>query len=296
MSKEHNMDMPISAIKQPEYKAESFFDYLISKFKNIKPNLAVLNLHGVIAPKGSSVGFKGSSISLEDLNDNIEKAFALPRLKAVLLSINSPGGSPAQSELITRKINLLKKQKNVKVYAFIEDIAASGGYWLSCVADEVYALKSSIIGSIGVITQGFGFQDAMEKLGLQRRVYTSGKSKNFLDPFLPTNEDDIEFLKKQLNIIHEHFIDHVKFHRKNRLNQSDSILFEGKFWTGEVAKDYGLIDGIDDMNSFIDEKFGKDVNIEYIKPKSSWIKQKLGLESFNINLSIEDFKKHFNIM
>jgi signal peptide peptidase SppA len=235
--------------------------------------VSVLRLSGVIG----KVGMRGG-LTLESLNESIEKAFKTSKLSALCLVINSPGGSPVQSELIASRIMSLAKEKDVPVYSFVEDVAASGGYWLACAADEIYASKSSIVGSIGVISSGFGFQSAIEKLGIERRVYTEGKSKSVLDPFQEAKASDIKLLRGLQQEVHEHFINHVKARRKGKLTQDDDILFNGEFWAGKNAVDFGLIDGIDDMYSFIKRKFGDKAKIEYMTPKQSWFKKKLGIE------------------
>lgn len=238
-----------------------------------KPVVAVLKLDGVIG----KVGAMKQGLTLCSLNKLIEKTFKIESLAAVCLSINSPGGSPVQSELIASRIIELAKEKDVPVYSFIEDVGASGGYWLACAGDKIYASKSSIIGSIGVIASGFGFEDAISKLGIKRRIYTQGLNKSILDPFLPENELDVKIVKKIQKDIHEHFINTVKARRAGSLTQSDEILFNGEFWSGVVALDYGLIDGIDNLYNFIKKKFGDEVKIEYIEEKQSWFKKRFGL-------------------
>ncbi len=242
----------------------------LENFRNPKPRVSVLRLAGVIG----KVGVGRGGMTLEGLNDSIENAFSKPNLEAVILAINSPGGSPVQSELIAARIIALSKEKDVPVYSFVEDVAASGGYWLACAGSEIYASKSSIIGSIGVISAGFGFTDSLKKLGIERRVYAQGTNKSILDPFVPEKKSDIEILKKLQKHAHDHFIDHVKTSRKGRLTQNDDILFNGEFWSGIVAEDFGLIDGIDNMYNFIRKKFGDRVTIDYIKPKESWFKKR----------------------
>lgn len=243
-----------------------------------KPAIAVLRLTGVI---GKSQNFK-TGLNIENLNELIEKAFAVKKLEAVFLVINSPGGSPVQSELIAKRIRFLAKKNKVAVYSFVEDVAASGGYWLACAGDQIYASQSSIIGSIGVIYSSFGFQDAIAKLGIERRIYTQGENKSILDPFQSTKPSDIKIIKHLQSQIHEHFINYVKKRRIGKLTQDDNILFNGEFWAGQSALDFGLIDGIDDMYSFIEKKYGDDVKIEYITSKQSWLKKKFGINSENL--------------
>lgn len=237
-----------------------------------KPVVAVLRLSGVIG-KVSSIK---SGITIESLHELIDKAFEIKNLEALCLSINSPGGSPVQSELISKRIRLLAQEKKIPIYSFVEDVAASGGYWLACIGDQIYASRSSIIGSIGVISASFGFPAAIDKLGIERRVYAEGKNKSILDPFQPVQKEDIKIIKHLQKQIHQHFIDYVKERRVGKLTQEDDILFNGEFWSGQTAVDFGLIDGIDDTYSFIKKKYG-DVTIKYVANKQSWIKRKLGM-------------------
>ncbi len=244
--------------------------------------IAVLHLSGVI---GKVTALK-TGLTLETLNDLIERAFATKNLVAVCLTINSPGGSPVQSELIAKRIRSLSEEKKVPVYSFIEDVAASGGYWLACAGNKIFASKSSIIGSIGVISAGFGFPTAINKLGIERRVYSEGKNKAILDPFQPVQEEDVKIIKNLQRQIHEHFIDYVKERRIGKLTQEDSILFNGEFWSGQTAVDFGLIDGIDDIYNFIKQKY-ENANIKHITAKQSWIKKNLGMvgQNFAYDLS-----------
>lgn len=259
--------------------------------KNQKYTIAVLRLTGII---GKVSTFK-SGLSLETLNTLIEKTFELQKLVAVALVINSPGGSPVQSELIAKRIRFLAKEKQIPVYSFVEDVAASGGYWLACAGDEIYASKSSVIGSIGVISSGFGFEDAIKKLGIERRVYTEGKNKSILDPFQATKPSDIKIIKQLQKQVHENFVNYIKDRRIGKLTQNDDILFSGEFWAGQIALDFGLIDGIQDMYSFIKDKYGEDVKIEYMSSKQSWLKRKFGIVNQNLsqelaNSLIESFE------
>ncbi|MCC2646754.1 MAG: sppA1 [Rickettsiaceae bacterium] len=259
-------------------KIDQILSFLpFEKFRNPPATIAVLRLSGVI---GSQPQLR-SGLSLDGLNTTIEDTFKLPRLKAVCLSINSPGGSPVQSELIASRIRELAEEQKVPVYSFIEDVGASGGYWLACIGDEIYASKSSIIGSIGVVSASFGFNEAIKKLGVERRLYTQGKNKSMLDPFTPERKEDVEIIKKIQRDIHQHFIDFVKDRRKNKITQDDDIIYTGEVWAGEIAQDFGLIDGLDNMYSFIKKKFGKNVNIKHMNQKQSWLKKRLGIEVKN---------------
>jgi signal peptide peptidase SppA len=264
------------SINVPQNKMENLFDNIISFFScKTKKNIAVIKLSGIIG----NVGMGKAGLSIDSLNKYLEKAFSLPKLQAVCLTINSPGGSPVQSELIANRIIQLASEKEIPVYTFVEDVAASGGYFLALAADNIYVSKSSIIGSIGVISRGFGLHELIKKLGIERRVHAQGKNKSILDPFVPEKEQDVEIIKNLQNKIYNNFVDFVKTRRVNRLTQNDDILFNGDIWTGETALDYGLVDGIDNMYSFIKNNYGDNVNIKYITEKESWIKRKLGISA-----------------
>ncbi len=226
------------------------------------PIVPVLRLSGVIAASGGPLS--GASLSLAALAGPIEKAFTSSKLPAVAIIINSPGGSPVQSNLIFRRIRALATEKNKKVYVFCEDVAASGGYYLAIAGDEIYTDPSSIIGSIGVISAGFGFDKAIDKLGIDRRVYTAGLSKSTLDPFQPEKPDDIERIKSLQRDIHDVFIGAVKERRGRLLKGVDSELFSGAFWTGPRALEFGLIDGITDVRSKMQELFGDKVKLQLV--------------------------------
>ncbi len=258
-------------------KLEQLFGWLFC-LKNSKPVIAVIRLSGVIG----KVSNYRSGLCFEGVNEQIEKAFKIKGLSAVCLIINSPGGSPVQSELIATRIIKLAKEKETPVYSFVEDVAASGGYWLACAGDEIYASKSSIIGSIGVVSSGFGFHHALNKLGVERRIYAEGKNKSILDPFQPASEEDVKIIKNIQKQIHLNFIEYVKNRRGSRLSQTDEILFNGEFWAGRSATDFGLIDGINDMYSFIKQKFGEQVKIVYVASKQSWLKKKFGIANKNL--------------
>lgn len=258
-------------------KLEYLLSFLPLGFSGSKPVVAVLRLDGIIGKAG---GFK-SGLTLNSLNKLIEKMFKIENLDAVCLSINSPGGTPVQAELIANRIVELAKTKEIPVFSFVEDVAASGGYWLACAAHKIYASQSSIIGSIGVISSGFGFHEAIEKLGIERRVYTEGNTKSVLDPFQPAKKSDIKIINKIQKEIHQHFINTVKKRRTGRLTQNDDILFNGEFWTGQIALDYGLIDGIENLYSFIQKRYGDNVKIEYIENKQPWFKKKLGMSKIS---------------
>ena len=269
-----NIESVAIPTKQPTTKLEKIFhSFPLDRFFN-KPVISILRITGVI---GHKVGMR-CGVTLENLNEVIEKTFKPSKLSAVCLVINSPGGSPVQSELIATRIRQLSFKKNVPVYSFIEDVAASGGYWLACAGDEIYASKNSIVGSIGVVSSSFGFHKAIEKLGIERRMHAMGENKAILDPFQPEKKDDVQILKNIQKQVHQYFIDYVKTQRKGKLTQTDETLFNGKVWTGEIASDFGLIDGIDNLYNFIENKFGKNVDIRYSAVKQSWLKKKLGMQ------------------
>ena len=188
------------------------------------------------------------------------------------LTINSPGGSPVQSELIYNYIRELSLEKKVPVYSFAQDVAASGGYWLLLSGDEIYAHHSSIIGSIGVIFSSFGFVDLIKKIGVDRRIYTEGKNKAILDPFLPEDSDNILILKEAQKDVFESFANIVKSRRQGKLKQDEDKLFTGAFWSGKKACELGLVDEISDMRSKMKEKFGNKVEFIQINAKKSLLK------------------------
>ena len=254
------------------------FKYLLPKrFRSSVPIVSVVRMEGVIA--SGRAGFRSSQMNMETLSDPLDRAFKVPEVKAVILLINSPGGSPVQSSLIAKRVRALSDEKGVPVFAFAEDVAASGGYWLACSADEIYADTSSIIGSIGVIFTGFGFQELIKRYGIERRVYASGDHKGALDPFLSENNDDVERLKKAQEGIHESFKDLVRSRRLGKIDASEEKLFTGEFWTGTQALELGLIDGIGDLRSVIRERFGSKVKFNIIPQKKSWLKDRLGIGS-----------------
>ena len=238
--------------------------------KNIK--IPTLRLSGVIG----QAGFMRSGLSILMLDKMIDKLFSDKKSPAVALIINSPGGSPTQSSLIAKKIITKAKENNKKVLAFVEDVAASGGYWLACASDEIFIDTNSIVGSIGVISPGFGFVDLIKKMGIERRVYTSGKSKNFLDPFKPEKKEDIKRLKDIQEQIHNNFISYVKERRGTKLKKNkDREIFSGLFWVGQKAVELGLVDGVGSMHQILEKKFGKKVKIKFIDQKKSFIQRKI---------------------
>lgn len=227
---------------------------IVGKYLEKRPKVAVLRLSGVIADDARRRG----SISHHRYAKIIDRAFEKADC-AVALVINCPGGMPAQAELIGAHIRRAAATHELPVYAFVEDVAASGGYWLACAGDYIYTQNTSIIGSIGVISAGFGFDEFIARHGVTRRLHTAGKDKSFLDPFVPERETDLRRLSEIQHDIHGVFIDWVKERRGGRLRGADKAMFDGAFWTAGVAMDYGLIDGVADMHSLMREKFGKKV-------------------------------------
>jgi len=243
------------------------------KKKKIIPHV---KLSGVIG----NVGKFKQGMDFSSQEEIIKKAFSLKKAPAVAISINSPGGSPVQSHLIHDYIRHLAKKNKKKVLIFAEDVAASGGYLIACSGDEIYANQSSIIGSIGVIYSSFGFTELINKIGVQRRVYTAGKNKSTLDPFMEEKKEDIERLKNIQLDLHKDFIDVVEASRSNKLKKDAGIeLFSGEFWSGRKAKELGLIDGIGNADQIIREKFGEDVVIKKFEKSKGWLARKLSSES-----------------
>ena len=238
--------------------------------KNI--NIPALRLSGVIG----QAGFLKSGLSINTLDKLITRLFSDKKSPAVILIINSPGGSPVQSHLIHDYIRQLAKKNKKKVIVFAEDVAASGGYLIACAGDEIYANSSSIVGSIGVISASFGFQDAIKKIGIQRRVYTAGKNKSTLDPFKEEKEEDIERIKKLQLELHSDFIEVVKKSRGAKLKDPEkNNTFTGEFWSGSASIMLGLIDGIGNAEQILREKFGEDIVIKKLEKQKSFIAKKL---------------------
>ena len=247
-------------------------------FRNPKPVVAVLRLSGIIGNVGGAVR---RGLTAASLVRSIERAFSQSNLKAVALQINSPGGSPAQSSLIFKRIRAMAEEKDIPVVAFAEDVAASGGYMLACAADEIFADESSVIGSIGVISAGFGFVDLLEKVGVERRVHTAGKSKSMLDPFQKEKPQDVKRLKDLQGDIYQTFIDLVKSRRGEKLKGVDAKLFTGEFWTGTRALDLGLVDGIGELTAVMQDRYGDKVVFRPIEGRKSWLKDRLGVSTWD---------------
>ncbi|MCG8446527.1 MAG: S49 family peptidase [Hyphomicrobiales bacterium] len=231
------------------------------------PLVAVVSLSGAI---GMSTPLR-PSLSIAAVAAILDRAFTMRNVKAVAISVNSPGGSPVQSALIYKRIRALSEENEVPVYIFVEDVAASGGYLIALAGDEIIADQNSIIGSIGVISTSFGFDRAIEKLGIDRRVYTSGARKMTLDPFQPEKPDDVRRLKAVQKDVHQTFIDLVKERRGSALQAPDRTLFSGEFWSGAKGLELGLVDRIGDLRSEMRGRFGEDVILKIIpRERSLW--------------------------
>ena len=228
------------------------------------PVVPVIRLSGVIV-SGGLLGRAG--LSIETTAPLLARAFAQRGAKAVALAINSPGGSPVQSALIAQRIRLLAREKNLPVIAFVEDVAASGGYWLACAADEIVADAASIVGSIGVISAGFGFKDLITKMGIERRVHTSGENKSMLDPFRDEKPEDVERLKRLQAEIHDGFKDWVRERRGAKLKGEESMLFSGEFWTAKRGLEFGLVDSLGELRSVLQARYGEKVHLPVIAPR-----------------------------
>ena len=241
------------------------------RFRRDIPVVPVVRIAGVIGV----VTPLRPGLLLSTIARSLERAFNTPRARAVALAINSPGGSPSQSHLIFRRIRQLAEEKKLPVLAFVEDVGASGGYMLACAADEIICNDFSIVGSIGVVGASFGFHELMEKVGIERRLYTSGDRKGMLDPFLPEKPDDVKRIKAIQQDIHEHFIALVKERRGSRLNGSDKILFSGEFWAAQKAIELGLADRTGDLRSTLRERFGEKVHMPLISAERSLFGRRL---------------------
>jgi signal peptide peptidase SppA len=248
------------------------FEWLKDRIRR-GPVVPVVRLSGVIAASGL-LGNRG--LSIESVAPLLRRAFEIRGAKAVALAINSPGGSPVQSALIGQRIRLLAEQKGLKVIAFVEDVAASGGYWLACAADEIIVDAHSIVGSIGVISAGFGFQDLISRIGVERRLHTSGERKSMLDPFRPERPEDVERLARLQAEIHEGFKDWVRQRRSGKLAAEEAMLFSGEFWTGRRGIELGLVDGLGELRATLQARFGDKVHLPVIGPRRRLL-SRLGL-------------------
>jgi signal peptide peptidase SppA len=242
-------------------------EWIRSRFRR-GPVVPVVRLSGVIAA-GSLLSARG--LSIETVAPLLAKAFKTRGAKAVALSINSPGGSPVQSTLIAQRIRLLAAENKLPVIAFVEDVAASGGYWLACAGDEIVADPASIVGSIGVISSGFGFHELIARYGVERRVHTSGESKSMLDPFRPEKAEDVERLSRLQSEIHDGFKGWVRERRGGRLKGDDALLFSGEFWTGKRGLELGLVDGLGELRATLQQRYGAKVHLPVIAARRRFL-------------------------
>jgi serine protease SohB len=241
------------------------------RFRSDRPLIPVVRLAGVI---GFSTPLR-PGLTLAGIARTLDRAFSLRNAQAVAITINSPGGSPVQSHLIFQRIRELAAEKNRRVIAFVEDAAASGGYMIACAADEVVADPHSIVGSIGVVGGSFGLDKAIAKLGIERRLYTSGEHKATLDPFLPENPDDVARLKKLQREIHDGFIALVKSRRGRKLNGAEEELFSGEYWTGVRGLELGLVDAIGDLRGVLRQRYGDKVVTPLISAERGWLGRRI---------------------
>ena len=246
-----------------------------AKFRRDAAVVPVVRLSGVIG----AVTPLRPGLTLAGIAKTLERAFATKHAKAVALVINSPGGSPVQSRQIYLRIRQLAAEKKLPVLVFVEDVAASGGYMIACAGDEIFCDPSSILGSIGVVGGGFGFQDLIKRIGVERRLYTAGEHKAMLDPFLPEDPDDVARLKALQREIHAIFIALVKGSRGARLKGTEDVLFTGEYWAGEKSVSLGLADKIGDIRSTLRERYGEKVLTPVIAPASGMLAGLLGRRS-----------------
>ena len=254
----------------------------IERWRGPNSVIAVLPLVGVIG----GMGQLRRGLNLHGLAPRIERAFKIKNLAGVALAVNSPGGSPVQSALIGKRIRDLAQEKEVPVYAFIEDVGASGWYWLACAADHVYAQSTSIVGSIGVVSGGFGFVEMIAKLGIERRLHSAGDEKAMLDPFSPEKPAHVKHLKNLQSEMHEEFKAMVRERRAGKLKAEDKELFSGAFWTGQTAMAMGLIDGLGDLRQVMREVYGENVKLRIIDERQRWWRQRFGM---NFNAPRDEF-------
>lgn len=243
----------------------------VLRFWKRPPVVPAVRLSGVIG----QVGLAGRGLALSNVERLLDRAFAVRHAPAVALLVNSPGGSPVQSSLIATRVRELAEEKKRPVLAFVEDVAASGGYWLACAADEIVADASSIVGSIGVISAGFGFQEAIARLGVERRVHTTGPRKALLDPFRPERPEDLEILRAIQGEIHARFIAWVRERRGARLERARDELFDGRVWTGAAAVEQGLVDGLGEARAVVRARFGEKARLVPVNPRQGWLLRRL---------------------
>ena len=245
------------------------------------PRVPVVRLSGTIGDTGAL----RRGLTLAGVAEPLDRAFNMPGIPAVAILINSPGGSPVQSALIANRIRDLAEENSVRVHAFCEDAAASGGYWLACAGDDIHAMDSSIVGSIGVVSAGFGFQDLIQRYGVERRVHASGERKVILDPFRAEDPDDVAHLESLQAEIHESFKDMVRERRKGRLNANEDTLFDGAFWTGKRAFELGLVDGVGDARAVLRGKYGKKTKLIPVAAGGGWLRRGKGVAGLSTGMA-----------
>ena len=249
-----------------------FLKRLVPKrFRKQELVIPVVRMHGAIMAGGSQ--FR-PALNIAGYGPLLDKAFGMKESPVVAITLNSPGGSPVQSRMIYNRIRQLAEEKNKKVIIFVEDVAASGGYMIALAGDEIIADPTSIVGSIGVVSGGFGFPEMLKKIGVERRVYTAGQNKAILDPFQPEKEGDIEYLKSLQLEIHNVFIDMVKMRRGSKL-KDDPAIFSGLFWSGMRGLDLGLIDGLGDMRDVLRRRYGDKVKLQLVSGARNFFGKKL---------------------
>ena len=242
-----------------------------------KKIIPVVHISGVIG----NIGGLRNGVTISSVENLLEKAFKIKNAPAVAIIINSPGGSPVQSSLIYKRIRSLASKKKVKVIFFVEDVAASGGYYIACAGDEIYVDENSIIGSIGVIYASFGFEKLIKKYGIERRIFTTGKYKSILDSFQKQKLSDVKKLKSVQMEIFKNFKNVVLESRNRKINRKNQNIFSGGFWVGKEAIKLGLVDGIGDLKTTMENKFGKKLKYLVIKPKKSFVKSILSKSFFS---------------
>jgi len=237
----------------------------IERFRNPPPTVAVLRLDGVIGPRQWR-----TALSLASHAAALDRAFALSGLSGVALAINSPGGSPVQSALLFRRIRQLAEEKAVPVFAFAEDVAASGGYWLALAGDEIYAEEASLLGSIGVVTSSFGLSRLIERFGIERRLHTAGRDKSLLDPFLSEDPREVGRLERLQRDLHETFKGLVTERRGAKLAADVPEVFEGEVFSGRRAVEIGLVDALGELRAVMRERFGETVRLRKVEGPKGW--------------------------
>ncbi|MEM1048091.1 MAG: S49 family peptidase [Pseudomonadota bacterium] len=257
--------------------------FLPKRFRSDETIIPTVRMSGVISP---SSGLR-PNLNLAGVAPALDKAFKIKEAPAVAILVNSPGGSPVQSRLIYQRVRSLAEEKEKQVLVFVEDVAASGGYMIALAGDEIFADPTSVVGSIGVVAAGFGFVDLIEKIGVERRVYTAGKNKVILDPFQPKKQQDVDHLLGLQEDMHEIFIDMVK-ERRGDLLREDEDLFSGLFWTGRKARDFGLVDDLGDLQSVLRSKFGEDAKPRLITTERGFPFRRSGVGGVRPYISADD--------